>query len=311
MEILIAYTLDLLWGDPPWFPHPVKGMGFMIEKLENLLRRSIPHQKLAGIILAFLVAGGVWCISQAVIFYLKIFNPYLASLASIFFLYTCFATKDLAVEARRVYQDLEKKDLDRARKDLSLIVGRDTSNLGQSQIIRATVETVAENTVDGIISPLFYAFLGGAPLALAYKAINTLDSMVGYKNERYKEFGWASARLDDLANFLPARISGLIMSLAFTILKRNGGRSFIFVLRDGNKHPSPNSGIPQAAVAGGLAIQLGGVNFYNSRASFKPLIGENINPLKMTHIIDTIKISYISSFLMVVAGLLSGYMIKG
>jgi adenosylcobinamide-phosphate synthase len=202
----------------------------------------------------------------------------------------------------RVYRALEKEDVDSARKNLSLIVGRDTHSLDKQDIIRATIETVSENTVDGIISPLFYAFIGGAPLALAYKAVNTLDSMVGYKNERYKDFGWASAKIDDWANFIPARLSIMFLPVACWLAGKNGLNSWKLVWRDGKKNPSPNSGIPQAAVAGALGIQLGGMNFYNSIPSPKLLIGDRLNSLKIGHIKESIKVSYICSVLVLISG---------
>jgi adenosylcobinamide-phosphate synthase len=227
---------------------------------------------------------------------------------SSFLLYTAFAAKDLKVESMEVFRALKDRDLNRARKKLSMIVGRDTNNLSEPEIIRASVETVAENTVDGIISPLFYAFLGGAPLALAYKAVSTLDSMVGYKNERYMNFGWASARLDDLANFIPARISILLLPVASFLTGKDGINSWRVVLRDGRKNPSPNSGIPEAAIAGALRVQLGGVNFYNSVASSEPVIGDSLNTLEAGHIKESIRISHISSALLLLIGIFLSYL---
>jgi adenosylcobinamide-phosphate synthase len=202
-----------------------------------------------------------------------------------------------------VFYALERGDIVKARRNLSRIVSRETQGLGPHEIIRATVESIAENIVDGIISPLFYAFLGGAPLALGYKAVNTLDSMVGYKDDRYRYFGWASARLDDLANFIPARISVVILSLASLILGKRGSCAFKIAIRDGGKNPSPNSGIPQAAMAGALEIQLGGLNIYKGKRVLKPKLGQDIQPLSLIHIKEALKIAYLSSFLMVSFGL--------
>jgi adenosylcobinamide-phosphate synthase len=182
-------------------------------------------------------------------------------------------------------------------------VGRDTNTLEHQDVIRATVETVAENIVDGVISPLFYAFIGGAPLALAYKAVNTLDSMVGYKNERYMDFGWASAKIDTSANFIPARLSVLFVPLASLIMGKDASNSWSMAIRDGKKNPSLNSGIPEAAIAGALGIQLGGLNYYDSKPVLKPHIGDNVNALETRHIKDSIKISYVSSGLFLIVGI--------
>jgi len=185
-----------------------------------------------------------------------------------------------------------------------MIVGRDTKNLNEREIIRATVETIAESTVDGIISPLFYAFIGGAPLAVVYKSVNTLDSMIGYRNERYINFGWAAAKLDDFVNFIPARISAIFLPVAAWFSGNSGFNSLRIALRDKKNNPSPNSGIPEAAFAGALGVQLGGLNFYNSVPILKPTIGDNIHYLEMKHIRESIKIFYICSFLFVISGIL-------
>lgn len=304
IEIVIAYILDLILGDPIWLPHPVKGIGWLIRKLEKPLRKLFAGERIAGMALVILVVGIVWCLSFVVIDTVASFNKYLGSLVSILFIYTALSVKDLAVEAKRVYHALEAEDTHLARKNLGLIVGRDTHNLDRRDIIRATVETVSENIVDGIISPIFYAFLGGAPLALAYKAVNTLDSMVGYKNERYKNLGWASARIDDLVNFIPARLAGLFLPIASALAGKNGVNSWKVFRRDGRKNPSPNSGIPEAAVAGALGIQLGGLNYYNSKAFLKPVIGNDISLLKRGHIKESIRISYFCSLVVIVLGII-------
>ncbi|HHT9120762.1 MAG TPA: adenosylcobinamide-phosphate synthase CbiB, partial [Candidatus Hypogeohydataceae bacterium YC41] len=191
----------------------------------------------------------------------------------------------------------EAGELDTARRHLSGIVGRDTHKLEEGQIIRATVETVAENTVDGILAPLFYAFLGGPALAMAYKAVNTLDSMIGYKNDRYLHFGWASARLDDLANYVPARFASRLIPLASLLVGLRYKECYFFTIRDGRKHPSPNSGIPEAAFAGALGVQLGGPSTYGGILSEKPLLGEPVEPMTTQKISEAVKLAYITSFL--------------
>lgn len=300
--ISFAYISDLIFGDPAWLPHPVKWIGRLAQRLEAPLRRMVRNERAAGIIFAILIIGAVYLLSFSIIRAASHFNRHLSFIISALFIYTSLAIKDLKVESMRVYRALEKERIDLARKNLSLIVGRDTENLNDKDIIRATVETVAENTVDGIISPLFYAFLGGAPLALAYKAANTLDSMVGYKNDRYKDFGWASAKIDDCINFIPARLSGLILPAASWLAGLDAVNSFKIILRDYKKNPSPNSGIPETAVAGALGVRLGGLNFYDSIPAMKPFIGNETNPLCLGHIKESIRVAYISSLLALMSG---------
>lgn len=302
ITVVSAYMLDLIFGDPQRAPHPVKIIGWFIKKSEPLLRRLINNEQVSGFIFAIAIIGAVWGISLIATRLAYSLNHYFGMFLSALLIYTSIAVKDLRVESMRVYDALNGEDIYQARKNLSLIVGRDTENLNDKDIIRATVETIAENIVDGIISPIFYAILGGAPLALSYKAANTLDSMVGYKNERYKNFGRASAKIDDLLNFIPARISCLILPLASLLAGKDALNSFKIALQDGRKNPSPNSGIPEAAMAGALGIQLGGLNFYNAVPLYKPVIGDNKYPLELIHIKAGIKIAYIASGLFIVAG---------
>lgn len=302
--IITAFSLDLVLGDPRWLPHPVKGIGKLINLLEPTFRRYVENERISGIFFAVTIIGSAW---SAVYFFtlLAARIHYCAGfLLSVFFLYASFSVKDLKDESMSVYQALEKKDIVAAREKVRFIVGRDTRHMDEQEIIRATVETIAENTVDGIIAPLFYAFLGGAPLALAYKAVNTLDSIVGYKNAAYKYFGWASAKIDDAANFIPARLSALILPCASLCLGKNAFRSVRTILRDGNKNPSPNSGIPEAAVAGALGVQLGGMNFYNSVPVLKPLTGDKLHPLDKKHIKESIRIAYLVSLLFLILGMM-------
>lgn len=310
LSIFIAYLLDLIFGDPHWLPHPVKAIGCSIKKLESPLRALIKNERLSGVAHAFTIVFSVWFVTFALIQITNHFNRFLGFFVSTVLIYTSLAIKDLKVESMQVYNALKNKELILARKKLSLIVGRDTEKLGKPEVIRATVETVAENTVDGIISPLFYVFIGGVPLVLIYKAINTLDSMVGYKNARYKNFGWASAKLDDLANFIPARISLPFLVMSSWISGHNACDAWRVALRDGKKNPSPNSGIPEAAMAGALGIQLGGLNFYNSVSTPKPYIGDNNNPLETKHIKESINIAYVSSVLFMVAGMFLSWLTR-
>ncbi|MBU2101801.1 MAG: adenosylcobinamide-phosphate synthase CbiB [Candidatus Omnitrophota bacterium] len=300
--ILVSYLLDLVFGDPPSFPHPVRGIGWVIKKLEGPFRYIVKNERIAGVFFACTIIILIWLITFTVTQTAYFFNNYLGAIISIIIIYTSLSVKDLGIESLAVFSALKDGNLNKARTALSKIVGRDTSNLDEWEIIRATVETVAENIVDGIISPLLYAFLGGASLAMAYKAINTLDSMVGYKNKRYINFGWASAKIDDIANFIPARLGVIFLCLASWISGHNPIKAWNIAIRDGAKNPSPNSGLPEAAIAGALGVRLGGLNYYNSTAVQKSYIGDDINSLDKSHIKEAVKIVYITSGLFVITG---------
>ncbi len=300
--ILLALFLDLLIGDPRWFPHPVVIMGKIIHVSETRILRAIKNPKAlkgAGIILAVLVVAGSYGFFRGLIWLAYHYNTNLGLVLSIFIMSQALSVNSLYQHAMAVLRPLSNGDLPLARVKLSMIVGRDTEDLDEAQIVRAVVETVAENTVDGIISPLFYGFIGGPALAMAYKAVNTLDSMVGYKNEKYRHLGWASARLDDVANYLPARLVAILfLSIApFT----QGGFKQVWqtLLRDAGKHPSPNSGLPEAAVAGALGIQLGGQNSYHGVPESRALIGRSEHPLEMKNIRATLVLMLVVTFEMV------------
>jgi adenosylcobinamide-phosphate synthase len=283
-QIAAAYGLDLLCGDPRWFPHPVKYIGRGALALEGPLRRCVPNQRLAGVLAAIIVVGGTAAICAAVLLAARCWHRWMADVVSIVILYTTFATRDLASHALAVYRALNQRNLPAAREAVSRIVGRDTGCLDEAGVIRATVESVAENAVDGVTAPLFFAALGGPVLALAYKAVSTLDSTFGYKNERYLHFGWASARLDDAAAWIPARLTFPMIATATAI---SGGRpvaSWRLGLRDRRKHSSPNSGFPEAAFAGALGVQLGGALYRQGRRVELPTLGEPIETLHAGHI---------------------------
>ncbi|NLL71258.1 MAG: cobalamin biosynthesis protein CobD [Epulopiscium sp.] len=276
-KIWVALGMDLLLGDPYWFPHPVRGIGAYIQWMEKLIRKKVSTskgEKIAGIFLLGTTVGLTYGISFFLLKILHQRNAWAYSIGECFLLWTCFAARCLQKESMKVYHALQAKDLKKSRYLLSYIVGRDTENLSEQEILRATVETILENTSDGVIAPLFYMFLGGAPLALAYKAINTLDSMVGYQNEKYKNLGWASAKVDDVVNYLPARWTGVLFVLVAFFLRYDGVSSFHIMKRDGKKHASPNSGYPEAAGAGALRIQLGGSSQYFGKKIEKPTLGE-------------------------------------
>lgn len=312
LYVFSAYLVDLAVGDPRWIPHPVVLMGKAIEGLEWLLRRFAKDPfglRVAGAVTAAVLVVGSWFITFILLKWMFTVHFWLGSALSIWLISATMAARGLAGAAGEIFQLLQTGDLVEARRKVGWIVGRDTGKMDSCDITRATVETVAENIVDGIISPLFYAFVGGAPLAMAYRAVNTLDSMVGYKNERYLHFGMASARLDDLANFIPARLTGILLLGAAFLLKMNPKRALATIQRDASGHPSPNSGIPESAVAGALGVRLGGLNYYHGRESFRAYMGEELTTLEPQHIKQAIKLMYMTSALAVVLGLLSAVLI--
>jgi len=307
LVLISAYLLDLILGDPRWLPHPVRLIGRMIRFLENGFRgwgTSPVWLKAAGILLAAIVCAATFAASYSIIHWAGHFFWPLGWAVSIFLVFTTLATRDLHVETRNVWLALEAGDIIRARRELSRIVGRETAHLDEPEILRALVETIAENISDGVIAPLFYFVLGGAPLAMTYKAINTLDSMVGYKNERFRQIGWASARLDDAANFFPARLSALLIVFSAFLLRQDWRESFQVLRRDCRKHESPNSAWPESAVAGALGVRLGGVNYYFGQPSQKPFIGNRRKEIDRQDVRSAWKILYTTSAVMFFLALL-------
>jgi adenosylcobinamide-phosphate synthase len=267
-ELLAGVGLDLLIGDPRWLPHPIRCFGWFAVQLERFWRATKLQLQWAGV--CFTVSA-VACACAVVWSTLPWLN--------IFWIWTLLALRDLDWEATLVWRALERNDIEEARRKLAMIVGRDTAHLEEPEILRATIETIAENLSDAVIAPLLYLGVAGPVGMTAYKAINTLDSMVGYRDERYAEFGWASARLDDVVNFVPARLTAVLVWICALILGYDAGRSRRITLRDAASQPSPNAGYPEAAVAGALGIQLGGVNFYNGARIEKPYLGDAVKPL--------------------------------
>jgi adenosylcobinamide-phosphate synthase len=283
-QILAAIVMDLILGDPRWLPHPVKLIGRMAAGLESPMRRAISNARLAGIATALMVIGITGLLTALLVIGAYRINPICGNAVSILLLYTTFAARDLASHSAAVYRALKKGDLEHARYRVSWMVGRDTDCLDESGVVRAAVESVAENTVDGVTAPLFFAALGGPIGAMAYKAINTLDSTLGYKNERYIDFGWASARIDDLANYVPARFTAPVVVLAACIMKLRPANALRICLRDSGKHASPNSGITEAAFAGAMGVQLGGPLHRKGVPVEMPRLGEPIVELQPLHI---------------------------
>lgn len=300
-QFALAYLLDLALGDPKYFPHPVRGIGFLIRLFEKVLRwpSSRPGwERAAGCLLALGLPAGIFLGTYWLIEWAKIIHPWAGSLLVIILAYTTLATRSLHVEAARVVRALKEGRVSEAKKNLSRIVGRDTEDLTYPEILKTVLETLAENLSDGIIAPLFYLLLGGVPLAIAFKTVSTLDSMVGYKDSRYLHFGWASARLDDLLNYIPARITGLLICLLAWPLGLSAGQAWRIRKRDGGKSESPNAAIPEAALAGALQIQLGGPAFYEGEKYDKSFLGDDRSEITLADYKKTFMIIYGSSFVM-------------
>ena len=303
IELALAFILDFAIGDPQWSYHPVRLIGRSIEGMEYLVRKLPIPERISGILLTMIIVSGTYLTSYAVVLLSRRWVMLGEIIIGAVIIYFAISVKCLADESKKVMTALKEHDLIKARKALSLIVGRDTANLGEEQIVRACIETVAEGSVDGVLSPLFYTFVGGPTAAMAYKAVNTLDSMVGHKNEKYIRFGWASARLDDMANYIPARISAVLIPMASFLCGCSLKGSLRIAYRDGRKHESPNSGIPEAAIAGALGIQIGGTSTYQGEIVEKPFIGDAKNPLTTKSIDVAIKIMYVTSILFMFCGI--------
>ena len=292
--MILGYIMDLVFGDPYWFPHPVRFIGKLISKTEKFIRKHAKSEeslKYWGILM-WLVPVVTTAVVTTFIVKIASFNKYVEIFVSAFIIYTTLSTKCLKDEATKIYKVLETGDIKKSRVQLSYIVGRDTTNLSQSEIIRATVETVAENTVDGTISPMFYGFLFGPVGAMTYKAINTLDSMVGYKNDKYLNLGCVSAKLDDVANFIPARLTAIFMPLGAFLCGMNGINSFKIAIRDRKNHKSPNCAFAEGAAAGAMGVQLGGTNIYFGQEVYKPTIGDKKRELENYDIVRMNKLMY-------------------
>ncbi len=293
IEITLGFLLDLIIGDPQNPIHPIRIIGSLCKTIEKFFRKILKKSlKVAGLM--------TWILVILIVF---LFNYYLLKgayainnifgvvLASIM-IYFCISTKALKVEGLKVVKYIIKDDIEGARKQLSYIVGRDTENLDKESILKAVVETVAENMSDGVIAPLFYAGIGGTPLAFLYKAVNTMDSMFGYKNDKYYDFGYFPAKLDDVFNYIPARLTGYFTVVIAFVLGLDYKNSFKIYNRDKNNHSSPNSAHPEAAVAGALGVRLGGANYYFGKLVEKPTIGDNLEKVDLNKVNQTNRILY-------------------
>jgi len=299
-QLLCAGLMDALIGDPRWFPHPVRLMGRMVTWYERWVGRrtlTAPLQRVMGIVLALGLPVLVYFFTWLVIDWATRRDEILSSILVVLLAWTTLAARDLFDHALPVLHALDTADLPSARQAVSAIVGRDTERLSEPEIVRATVETLAESTADGIVAPLFYLVVGGPALALAFKAVSTLDSMVGHLDEHHRHLGWASARLDDLANWLPARLTGLLFVISAAVSRQHPAQAWKVFRRDASKHQSPNSGRPEAAMAGALGVQLGGPSTYGGTRIERPRLGCPHVPLAPARIREALRLVAVTSVL--------------
>lgn len=310
----VAWLLDVVIGDPPDWPHPVRWIGNLINVMQRIIRRychSDRALRIGGGVMWLVVVGLTWAVAWGVLWLAALIHPWLGWAVEVWIIFTVLAGRCLATAAQEVERPLREGNLAQSREKLSWIVGRDTSQLQPEQINRAVVETVAENTVDGIIAPLFFLLIGGAPLAMAYKAVNTLDSMVGYKHEKYRAIGMVSARLDDVANYIPARLSWLLLSAAAVLCRRDGSRALCVGWRDRYNHSSPNCAWAEASVAGALGVRLGGPNDYFGERVEKPWIGDARRTISVDDIPQTIRLMWVASTLALALFLVTRWLVVG
>ena len=305
--VLGGFVLDALFGDPAWLPHPVVYMGKAISKLEKFLRPRLPKtpqgELLGGAIVAFCLPVGTFLLTGLVCWGAARLHPLLGLAVQMFWCGQALAARGLVQESTNVYKELKKPDLPGARKAVSRIVGRDTAELTAEGVTKAAVETVAENASDGVIAPLLYMLIGGAPLALTYKAINTMDSMLGYKNEKYLYFGRVPAKLDDVANYIPSRLAGLLWVAAAAFTHNDAKGAWKIWRRDRRNHASPNSAQTESACAGALGVQLAGPAYYFGEYYAKPTIGDALRPIEPEDILRANRMMVAESILALAIGL--------
>jgi len=305
LQVFIAYIIDLLIGDPRHLPHPVILIGKCISLLESFIRRlfSSPGTlKWSGVVIVIVIVGGSYASTVILLKLLALVHPLLAYLTGIWLISTTIAARGLSRAGRDIYILLNEGKLQAARQQVGMVVGRDSDRMESADISRATVETIAENTVDAVVAPLFYAFVAGPSGAMAYRAANTLDSMLGYKDERYLYLGWAAAKFDDIVNYIPARVTGFLMLLATWLTGRDVKGGLRAMLKDAARHPSPNAGIPESMVAGALRIRLGGLNYYRGKPSFRAYMGSSCSVILPGHIRSAIDLMLLTSFLAALLG---------
>ena len=301
LAVVLGFVLDLLIGDPHWLYHPIRLVGALISALEKLLRGVFPKNKngelTAGVFLLALTAGITTGCAWGLLYLAGRIHPWVRFVLETVMCYQLLATKALKDETMKVYTALSQGDLKQARYAVSIVVGRDTEVLDETGVTKAAVETVAENASDGVIAPLLFLAIGGAPLGFFYKAVNTMDSMVGYKNDKYLYFGRAAARFDDVLNYIPARLSGALMSAAASFCGLDAGNAWKIFLRDRRNHSSPNSAHTEAAAAGALHIQLAGNAYYFGKLYEKPTIGDPDRPVEYEDIRRVNRLLYATAVL--------------
>lgn len=303
----LGFLLDLWLADPGWMPHPVVLMGKCITRLEEVLRRRLPAtpkgERAAGCVLAVLLPVGTLVLTGAICLLAGRIHPLLGLAVQTFWCWQALAVKGLAEESKNVYRQLAEEDLPGARRAVARIVGRDTQALTEEGVTKAAVETVAENFSDGVVAPLFYMMIGGAPLALCYKAVNTMDSMIGYKNQRYLQFGRAAAKLDDAANYLPSRLAAVFWIAAAGLTGQDAPNAWRIWRRDRRNHASPNSAQTESACAGALGVQLAGPAYYFGEYYNKPTIGDAKRPIEPRDILRANRMLFAGAGLALVLGL--------
>ena len=310
--IIVAFILDLLIGDPYSWPHPIKLIGNFIAWFQERFTQTKSDQEnyRLGILLWLVTVFGSGLVTFILLKLSFLIHPVIGIVCYIYLSYTTLATRSLSLEGKKVYQKLVNDSLDNARKQVAMIVGRDTKELTKDEIIKATIETIAENTSDGVIAPLLCLFLGGPTLAMMYKAVNTLDSMVGYVTPKYRAIGWFSAKMDDIWNFIPARLTWFYLLGATKILRLNTSIAWKVGKADCRNHKSPNSGYPEAVVAGALGIQLGGTHLYHGVEIYKPTIGVSLRSAKPKDILTANKLLYTTAILSVTVFSVTAIIIK-
>lgn len=312
LPLIIGFVLDFILGDPYSLPHPIRLIGTLISKLENFMRKNFHgNERLSGTVLALCVMALSGGITFALCFICYKINTMLGIIAEGILCYYLLAAKCLKKESMKVYSAINENDTERARKAVSMIVGRDTQCLDEKGIIKAAVETVAENTSDGVTAPIFWIMLGGAPMGMLYKAVNTMDSMIGYKNERYINFGRFAAKLDDVLNFFPSRITALIMVLSAHIIGLDGKSALHIWKRDRYNHASPNSAQTEAVCAGALNVQLAGDAYYFGKLCKKKTIGDNLRSIENEDIRRSNRLMYCTSVIMLVLAIAVRLLIFG
>lgn len=301
LPLIIGYLMDMVLGDPYNLPHPVCAMGWFINCSEKFIRKILPKspkwERAGGFFLVILVVLATAMLALGILYIAKKISYEVQFVVQCIMCWQCIAQKSLKTESMKVYAKLKEEDIEGARTAVSMIVGRDTQSLNREGITKATVETVAENTSDGVIAPIIYMAIGGGVLGYVYKAINTMDSVIGYKNDKYLNFGFAAAKLDDIANFIPSRVSGLMMILAAFVTGLDGKNAWFIFKKDRLNHASPNSAQTEAACAGALMVQLAGDAWYFGKLYKKKTIGDSLRKIEDEDIVRANRLMEWTAFL--------------